>query len=308
MWWVFTRLLCFVCVGDWQAGGWKVTSTEGNSWAPKGEGQAGARPGGSSSHLQKGRLRLRVRRTAVSVHFGRHQTGAGRHQFTETLDQVADKDRKAKAEDNHPQQVSSSIVLCCCCCWVRVTAHPGSHIHSLAHTLHSQHGLHLSVCPAGHQCLCLIPRCIPPGKSSTVPEARTLRHRSSPQQQQRRPIRSLPALPNNPYSVMGGWSCLLSEKHWRLIWLNCVCFVRGHGRSIPEIHLMIAILVSQCTFMQRVHLVDLMLCTDVHIIDLVKMKMLHSLILIWNQPTSYWKRNLWNNIFIGLHAEFILWR
>lgn len=218
---VFTRLFCFVCVGDRQAGGWKVTSTEGNSWAPKGEGQAGARPGGSSSHLQKRRLWLRVRRTAVSVHFGRHQTGAGRHQFTETLNQATDQDPKAKAEDNHSQQVCS-IVLCCCCCWVRVTPHPSSHIHSLAHTLHSQHGLHLSVRTTGHQCLCLIPCCIPPGKSSADPEPGTLRHSSSPQQQQRWPIRSLPALPNNPYSVIGGWSCHLREKHWRSIWLNCV--------------------------------------------------------------------------------------
>lgn len=223
MWRVFTRLFCFVWVGDRQAGGWKVTSTKGNSWAPKGERQAGACPGGTSSHLQKRRLWLRVWWTAVSVHFGRHQTGAGRHQCNETLCQAADKDRKAKAEDNHPQQVCS-IVLCYCCSWVRVTPHPSSHIHSLTHTLHSQHGLHLSVCPAGHQCLRLIPCCIPPGKSSAVPEPRTLWHSSSPQQQQRWPIRSLAALPNNPYSVIDCWSDHFGEKHWCSIWLNFVCF------------------------------------------------------------------------------------
>lgn len=146
----FTCLLCLVCVGDWHAGGREVTSAEGNRWAPKGEGQAGARPGGSPPHLQKRRLRLRVRRTAASVHFGRYQTGAGRHQFTQALNQAADEDWKAKAEDNHPQQVCVVVLRCCCRCWVRVASHPSSHIHSFAHTLHSWHGLHLSVCPTGH--------------------------------------------------------------------------------------------------------------------------------------------------------------
>lgn len=39
------------CVGDWSAGGWKVTSTEGNSSITKREGQARAGPGGPPSNL-----------------------------------------------------------------------------------------------------------------------------------------------------------------------------------------------------------------------------------------------------------------
>lgn len=57
----------------------------------------------------------------------------------------------------------------------------------------------------------------------------------------------------------------------------CV-FVRGTWKkTFWEINPMIAKTVSQCTFfLQLVHLVDLILCTDVHVNCLIKMRMLHS--------------------------------
>lgn len=210
---VFTRLLCVARVGDWQAGGREVPSAEGDRRAAKGEGQAGARPGGAPSHLQEERLGLRVRRAAVRVRSRGHQAGAGRHQYSETAEQATHQDRKAQAKDEPPQQVwGLSLLLRCCCCRVRVAPHAGPHLHALAHTLHRCHGLHLSVRPAGHQRLGLAPCRVPPGKSPAVPEPGTLRHRAPSQQQQRRPIRSLPALPHHPYSVIAACCCHLARN------------------------------------------------------------------------------------------------
>lgn len=45
-------------------------------------------------------------------------------------------------------------------------------------------------------------------------------------------------------------------------------------------------------FLQLVYLVNLILCTDVHIGGLIKMGKLHSLILKSSQPVIYFKRKL----------------
>lgn len=196
------KLCLSPAVGDRHSGGWKVPLAEGNSWTTKGEREAWTGLGSSPTHLQNRGLWFGFWLRSIHFLFGSHQTRASGLLQSWTLNQTTHKAGEAQTKDNYPHK-ACNINRLCCCYWIRVTSHPSS-LHALYHVLHSWHSFHLPLCLFRHQCLQHIPRYITPGKCPAVSGPTALWDSSSPQQQQRWPVGSLPALTNHPLTVIDG--------------------------------------------------------------------------------------------------------